>query len=1049
MKIVSLRVFLCLCALAVAGASVPNVFAQSAKTEPKVFDKLKFRQIGPFRGGRSGAVTGVPGQANVYYFGATGGGVWKTTDGGINWEPISDGFFGTGSVGALAVSDSDPNVLYVGMGEETWRGNVSHGDGVYKSTDAGKTWKKLGLENTRHISRIRIHPKNPDVAYVGAMGHCFGPNEERGVFRTTDGGKTWQKILFKSNKAGVSDLAMDANNPRVLFAGFWEAQRSPYSFSSGGEGSGLWKTTDGGDTWTEITRNQGLPKGVIGKVGVSVSPVDSQRVWAIVEAEEGGLFRSDDGGDTWSKTSQDRNLRQRAWYYTKVYADPKEVDTVYVLNVNFHKSIDGGRSFSVIGSNHGDHHDLWIAPDNPKRMILGDDGGGAVSTDGGGRWTDLDQPTAQFYRVTVDDQFPFNIYGAQQDNSTVKIKSRSNDFGIGERDWYDVGGGESGWIAPSPVNPDVVFAGSYDGLLTRYDHKTGQTRDVNVYPDNPMGSGAEGMKYRFQWNFPLVFSKHEPNALYAGGNILFKSTDDGQSWTAVSPDLTRNDKTKQVSSGGPITKDNTSVEYYCTIFAVSESPVRKGVWWAGSDDGLIHVTQDGEKWDNVTPRDLPEWIQINAIDASPHDAGTAYVAATKYKSDDFRPYLYKTTDFGKTWKKIVKGLPENSFTRVVREDPRRKGLLYAGTETGLYVSFDDGENWQPFQCNVPVVPVTDLVIHKRDNALVVATQGRAFWVLDDLTVVQQAAEKAVTEKVRLFKPETAYRLDGPNFPLPKTATIGQNPASGAVVYFNLNDKPAKEVKLIFSDLNGKELRTFIGRAKGAEGPGGGPGGPTDVFQYEVGLNRFVWDTRLSGATRFPGLVLWAGDLRGPKVVPGAYQVTLVVDGEKQAQSFEIKKDPRVTVTPEEFQAQFDMLLKIRDKVTETHKAILNIRDMRKQLDDAEGRAKAKPEAKELLELAKTIREKLTAIEETLVQTKIQSGQDPLNFPIKLNNKLAALTGVVGGADGPPTTQAQAVYADLTGRIDAELQKLDGVMKGEVAQFNAKYRELGLPLLAPR
>ncbi|HSK72099.1 MAG TPA: hypothetical protein VK892_10420, partial [Pyrinomonadaceae bacterium] len=682
---------------------------------PKTEDPLKqfqYRLIGPFRGGRVTAVAGIPSQPDVYYFGATGGGVWKTTDGGVNWFPVSDEYFKTGSVGAVEISESDPNVVYVGMGESPVRGNVSHGDGVYKSTDGGKTWKHIGLSDTRQIGRVRVHPKNPDLVYVAALGHLWGSNNERGVFRSKDGGKTWQKVLYRNENTGAVDLILDPTNPNTIYAGFWQVQRKPWTLISGGEGSTLYKSTDGGDTWTELKNNKGLPTGIWGKVGVTVSPVNSNRVWAIIEAKDGGLYRSDDAGENWTRVSDSAAIRQRPWYYTRVYADTQNADTVYITNVQFHKSTDGGRNFTTIGVPHADNHDLWIAPDNNQRMINGNDGGANVSFNGGRTWTEQDQATAQFYRVTVDQDFPYNVYGAQQDNSTVKIPSRTADFGINETHWYDVGGGESGWIAPHPENSDIVFAGSYGGYLTRYDHRTKQVRTVNVYPENPMGAGAETMKYRFQWNYPILFSPHKINGvypLYTAGNILFRSMDEGQSWQAISPDLTRNDKSKQGDSGGPITRDNTSVEYYDTIFTVAESPIQQGVIWTGSDDGLVYVTRDGGKnWENVTPKNMPEWIQINSIEASPIDAGTAYFAATMYKWDDYKPYIYKTTDYGKTWKKIVSGIPNDAFTRVVRADPNRRGFLYAGTETGMYYSANDGESWQSLQLNLPVVPITDL-----------------------------------------------------------------------------------------------------------------------------------------------------------------------------------------------------------------------------------------------------------------------------------------------------------------------------------------------------
>ncbi|MDZ7639511.1 MAG: hypothetical protein U5J83_14850 [Bryobacterales bacterium] len=691
-------------ALSHAGAEKP--------VSPGPYEGLAYRQIGPYRGGRVTAVAGVASQPDTYYFGATGGGVYKTTGGGLTWIPVTDQWIRTGSVGAIAVAPSDPNVLYLGMGESPVRGNVSHGDGVYKSVDAGKTWQHIGLGDSRHISRIRVHPTNPDVAYLAAMGHLFGPNEERGVYKTADGGKTWKRVLFRDADTAAIDLILDPNNPRVLYAALWQVRRTPWSMDSGGPGSGLFKSVDEGETWQEITRNEGLPKGVIGKIGVTVSPVDSNRVYAIVEAEEGGVFRSDDAGVKWARVSEDRNLRQRAWYYSRIYADPKLKDRIYVLNVGFHRSDDGGRTYARVSTPHGDNHDLWIAPDNSERMVQGNDGGANVSVNGGKSWTAQNQATAQFYRVATDNDFPYNIYGAQQDNSTIRIASRTTTYGITDRHWWPVGGGESGWIAPDPRDSNIVYAGNYSGLLTRYDHRTGASRNVTVYPDNPMGYGAEGMKYRFQWNFPILFSPHDPKLLYAAGNVLFKSVNEGQTWTPISGDLTRNDRSKQGPSGGPITKDNTGVEYYDTIFTVAESPKRAGLIWAGSDDGLVHVTEDaGKTWRNVTPPGMPEWIQINSIDASPHEAGTAWVAATMYKSDDFRPYLYSTKDYGKTWTKIVNGIPDDAFTRVIREDPAAKGTLYAGTETGLYVSFDEGKRWESLQLNMPVVPITDLTVH--------------------------------------------------------------------------------------------------------------------------------------------------------------------------------------------------------------------------------------------------------------------------------------------------------------------------------------------------
>ena len=1064
------RKSLCL-AFAVLFASIA-VGAQTRTPTPQPketdsFKQLEWRSIGPYRGGRCAAVAGVASQPMVFYYGATGGGVWKTTDGGMNWESVSDGsVFGTGSVGAIGVSDSDPNTVYVGMGESPIRGNVSHGDGVYKSTDGGKTWKRMGLDDTRQIARIRVHPKNPDIVYVAALGHVWGPNDQRGVFRSKDGGKTWQNVLSRGPKAGAIDLILDPTNPDTMYAGFWEVYRKPWTLESGGPGGGVFKSTDGGDTWTELTRNPGMPKGIVGKIGIAVSPANPERVWAIVEAEDGGVFRSDNAGRTWTKVNEERRLRQRAWYYTRIYADPKNADTMYVLNTGFYRSNDGGRTYTGIQVPHGDNHDLWIAPDDPNRMIESNDGGANVSFNGGRSWTEQDQPTAQFYRVTVDNDFPYHVYGAQQDNSTVKIASRTNEGGITTSDWYDVGGGESGWIAPSPKDSEIIFAGSYGGLTTRYDHKTGQLRDVNPYPNNPMGAGADASKYRFQWNFPLVFSPHDPNTLYLGGNVLFKSSNEGQSWEIISPDLTRNDKSKQASSGGPITKDNTSIEYYDTIFTVMESPVQAGVIWVGADDGVVSLTRDGGKnWSTVTPPTnvMPEWIQINSIDASPHDAGTAYVAATMYKFDDNRPYLYKTTDFGHTWTKITNGIPETTFTRVIREDPNKRGLLYAGTETGMYISFDGGAHWQPFQLNLPIVPITDLIIQKRENELVAATQGRSFWIFDDLPMIHQIMDAGGFSKAtetNLFKPKDAYRMPGGGgFPLGPTATVGRNPAAGAVVYYYLKSKPTSDVQLEFLDSTGKSIRKFTGRIErpgagastsqaaapaGGGGEGGFGGGPAPTVSTDVGLNRFIWDMRYADAARFPGMILWAGETRGPKVAPGNYQVKLTVDGKTFTQPFEIKPDPRLSATPADYAKQTELGLKIRDKLTDTHNAIIQIRDVRKQIEDLMKRVAGQPGAKAINDAGATLNKNLTTVEEALYQTKNQSSQDPLNFPIRLNNKLAALGGVVGGVESAPTAQSYAVYDEVVGGIDAQLQRLTQILKTDVPAFNQLVRDQNIP-----
>jgi len=1058
----ALIAFLALLAFGAALVTDSNSSHARQASQSNPLSGLRWRNIGPFRGGRSVAVAGVASQPMIYYFGGTGGGVFKTTDAGVTWEPVSDGQpFGTGTVGAIEVSQSDPNVVYVGMGESCIRGNFSHGDGVYKSADAGKTWRRVGLEDSRVIGRIRIHPRNPDLVYVAALGHVAGPNDQRGVFRSKDGGKNWDRVLFKSNKAGAVDLSMDPSNPNVLYASLWEAKRTPYSLESGGPDGGLYKSTDGGDTWAEISRNPGGPKGpVLGRIGVAVSPANPERVWAIMEAEDGGVFRSDNGGKSWTKVNENRNLRQRAWYYTHIYADPKSVDTVYVLNTGFYKSVDGGRTYTTIQAPHGDHHDLWIAPDDPNRMVNANDGGANVTFNGGKIWSEQDQATAQFYRVALDNDFPYHVYGAQQDNSTVKIAGRTTGPGITVRDWEETAGSESGWVQPHPKDSSIVFGGNYGGYLSRLDHRTGQNRNVTVWPENPMGWGAEGMKHRFQWNFPILFSPHDPNTLYTAGNLIFKTTNEGQSWQIISPDLTRNDKTKLGPSGGPITKDNTSVEYYCTIFAVAESPVQKGVIWAGSDDGLVHVTRDGgaekPKWENVTKNipGLPEWVQINSIEASPHDAATAYFAATMYKSDDFRPYLYKTNDHGKTWKKIVSGIPDSAFTRVIREDPNRRGLLYAGTETGIYVSFNDGESWQSLQLNLPVVPITDIAVHKRDRDLVVATQGRSFWIIDDLSVLHQWKDTIAQADAHLFKPEEAYRMAGGSFRIPSGAAIGENPPAGASIWYYLKDKPKSEVAVEILEPGGKSVKKFSSKAPEAaaeqsgggddeEGPRRSRGGPARAAA-EKGLNRFVWDLRYPDATRFPGIILWSGNTSGPQAAPGSYQVKLTVDGKTMTETLEIRKDPRVSTTQEEFQKQFDLLTKIRDKFSETSEAIIAIRDIRKQAQDYATRVKDQPNAQSIIDAAKALGDKLTAIEEELYQTKNRSNQDPLNYPIRLNNKLAALAGAIAGADTQPTEQQVAVYEDLTGRINAQLEKLRQALATDVPAFNKLVRDQNAP-----
>ena len=1028
------KLYLLLVVIGVAAAG----FAQRKPAAPasptvtydqKLFQALEWRSIGPYRGGRSAAVTGVPGKPLLYYFGATGGGVWRTTDGGQSWENISDGYFG-GSIGAVAVSESDPNVIYVGGGEKTVRGNVSYGYGMWKSVDAGKTWFNIGLNESRHIPRVRIHPQNPDIVYAAVLGDLFKSTQDRGVYKSTDGGKTWRRVLFANADAGAVDLCFDPNNPRIMYATTWRVRRTPYSLESGGEGSAMWKSTDGGETWTNISGNQGLPKGIWGIAGVSVSPVNSNRVYAIIENENGGVYRSDDAGKTWRKMNDDRALRQRAWYYTRIYADTKDEDIVYVVNVSYHRSKDGGRTFQAFNAPHGDHHDLWIAPEDNQRMIIADDGGAQVSFDGGENWTTyMNQPTAQFYRVTTDNAFPYRIYGAQQDNTTVRIYHRTDGFAITEADWEVTAGSESGHLAPDPSDLDIVYGGNYGGLLEMRNHRTKESRAVNVWPDNPMGHGVEDMKYRFQWNFPIFFSPHNPKKLYTTSNHVHVTYNGGQSWEVISPDLTRNDKSKMGPSGGPITKDNTSVEYYCTIFAAGESPYEKDFIVTGSDDGLIYATTDGGKeWKNITPKDMPEWMMINSVEFDPFTKGGIYIAGTRYKLGDYQPYLYKTKDYGKTWTKITNGIDPGHFTRVLRADPKRKGLLYAGTESGMYVSFDDGASWQSFQLNLPIVPITDLAI-KNDN-LIAATQGRSFWLIDDLTPLHQLNDQIAKSDFHLFKPMPSYRM-GPAFTFgraPKNA--GQNHPGGVMVHYYLKDTTKAEVSLEFMELNGQLIKKYATkpntRAKEEK-----------LTISKPGMNRFVWNMRYPDAERFDGLVLWAASLNGPRALPGTYKVRLTVNGKSMETEFEILKDPRSTGSDEDLKAQFNFQQEVLAKVSETHVAIRKIRQAREQINRAIDPIKDQKDAmKDVLDKAKSIQDAMRTIEETLYQTKNRSNQDPLNFPIRLNNKLAHLNSLAGQGNFRPTDQMIAVKNDLTARIDEQLRALDKIFKEEIPAFNA-------------
>jgi len=1005
-------------------------------------DDMQFRLIGPYRGGRSVAVAGDPANRLTFYFGSTGGGVWKTEDGGNNWRNVSDGFFATGSVGALAVAPSQPETVYAGMGEHAIRGNTSHGDGVYRSDDGGATWRHLGLAATRQIANVIVHPSNPDVVYVAALGHAWGPNEERGVYRSRDGGTSWDRVLFVDENVGAGDLEMDPSNPEVLYAGMWEARRYAWGLRAAGPGTGLYKSTDGGDTWTNLTNKPGLPPGENrGRIGVTVSGADSNRVWLIMEAEDdqSGVFRSDDAGATWELVSQRAELLQRPWYYHRIHAHPGDPEQVYIQNTKLWHSTDGGQTYTEIPTPHGDSHDLWIDPRDPARMIEGDDGGGTVSFNGGGSWSTIfNQPTAQFYHVTTDTRFPYRVYGNQQDNTTIAIPSRSDYGSIDETELYTVGGGEDGYTAVHPEDPDIVYSGDHH-WLTRYDHRTKQVKYISPWNEIWWGWGAKDHKYRFQWVFPVVISPHDPEVLYATSQVVHRSKDRGDSWEVISPDLTRADPSTLESTPGiddnpdtgpywgPIKRDNTGIEWYATIFAFAESPVQDGLLWAGSDDGMVHVSRDGgATWKDVTPRQFPDFTLVSIIEPSSHDAGTAYIAANRYKLDDLEPYLFKTTDYGAHWTPIINGIEANDFARVVREDPERRGLLYAGTETGLYVSFDDGGSWRRWKANFPVVPVRDMVVKGDD--LVIATHGRAFWIFDDLAVLRQAKARDFSDPAHLFRPEDTVRfregvagspLQGQSPP----GASGANPPAGAVVWYHLREA-GQTVTLVFRDAGGNEVATFSSQAD-PDRVGTPRNPPPDPLAAEAGLNRFVWDLRYPGPLQVPGAIYRRYDPVGPIAAPGRYEVEMRVGRYSSRQPFQVLADPRLDTTQEEFDEQNRFLIAVRDEITATHESVFRIRRLRDRLELQIGSGDLGAGARRDGE--RVVRE-LMKIEEELIQFRAEATQDLINYPVRLNDKLSTLFTLVEMADSPPAAQDYELFDDLKKRIEDVGVKLDDLIE---------------------
>ena len=1003
--------------------------ASSSPLDQLFYEGLQWRNIGPNRGGRSLGSAGSPGRPNEYYFGATGGGLWKTTDGGNEWSPVTDGQVTSSSVGAVAVAETNPDIVYIGMGEVQLRGSITQGDGVYKTTDGGKTWRHLGLKETQAVARIRIHPTNPDIVYVAALGHPYGDNEERGVFRSTNGGISWEKVLYVSPKAGAVDLIIDRNNPKVLYASTWQVYRKAWKMWGGGGDSKLWKSEDGGDSWTDLTGNPGMPDGPIGKIGVTVSPADSNRVWAIVEANEGGVFRSDDAGKTWERTNEERKLRQRAFYYSRIYADPWDKETVYCLNTGFYKSTDGGKTFDItIKVPHGDNHDLWIDPNNPNRMINSNDGGANVTINGGKSWTEQDYVTTQFYHVMATNDVPYHVAGAQQDNSTLAMPSDGWEHmqarGPNHGWYYAVGGGESGWITQHPENPDIFYAGSQGALLTRYDRSNGQSRDIQVYPRFFSGEPADALPERWQWTFPIMFAPQDSRVMYTCSQHVWKTTDDGQSWEKISPDLTYADPSTLGKTGGVITMDMNGPEIYATVFALAPSYHDINTIWAGSDDGKVHITRDGGKnWQDITPKELPKFSRVSIIDESRHRPGTLFLAANRYQVDDRQPYVFKTHDYGKTWTKIITGVKDGHFARAVREDPIRQGLLFLATEHGVYFSLNDGELWQSLQLNLPDTPIRDLVV--KDNDVVLGSHGRGFWILDDIQPLRQFREEMKEQSAILFEPSDAIRG-----------------ISDASIQYYLKDQ-LDSITFEILDANDKLIDTFTGsKPKYEVDPDapwwerGGSSKPTTA----KGLNTFKWDLRYPGATVFKGMIIWsARPQRGPKAPLGTYKVKMKTGEYEKSYAFNIRMDPNLKgITEADLMEQFELANNIMQKTSAANEAVIQIRKIREQVLSGKDQIPGSDYKKTI----DPFLEKISTIEEELYQVKNQSGQDPLNFPIKLNNRLASLRRSVEDGDAKPTNGAYQVYKELTLELEKQLGSLKSLLNSNLLEINSLLRDNG-------